>query len=150
MPRWGDWLGEQNASAFLDLFSHLNKMKDLLKGIGGLLLGLAVIVALTFLVALFIKGGAWASAVILPFVDLFSWFTISITILVLLPLSFFKKTRPSSGFMLMMASYVFGLAAWLKGFLWAYNLWGVVGVLVGVFLFGVGVVPVGAIALLHA
>ena len=148
MPRWGDWLGEQNASAFLDLFSHLNKMKDLLKGIGGLLLGLAVIVALTSLVALFIKGGAWASAVILPFVDLFSWFTISITILVLLPLSFFKKTRPSSGFMLMMASYVFGLAAWLKGFLWAYNLWGVVGVLVGVFLFGVGVVPVGALALL--
>lgn len=148
MPRWGDWLGEQNASAFLDLFSHLNKMKDLLKGIGGLLLGLAVIVALTSLVALFIKGGAWASAVILPFVDLFSWFTISITILVLLPLSFFKKTRPSSGFMLMMASYVFGLAAWLKGFLWAYNIWGVVGVLIGVFLFGVGVVPVGAIALL--
>ena len=36
----------------------------------------------------------------------------------------------------------------LKGFLWAYNIWGVVGVLVGVFLFGVGVVPVGAIALL--
>lgn len=123
-------------------------MKDLLKGIGSLLIGLAVIAALTFLVALFIKGGAWASAVILPFVDLFSWFTISITILVLLPLSFFKKTRPSSGFMLLMASYVFGLAAWLKGFLWAYNIWGVVGVLIGVFLFGVGVVPVGAIALL--
>ena len=38
MPRWGDWLGEQNASAFLDLFSHLNKMKDLLKGIGSLLI----------------------------------------------------------------------------------------------------------------
>lgn len=148
MPRWGDWLGEQNASAFLDLFSHLNKMKDLLKRIGGLLIGLAVIVAFTFLVALFIKGGAWASAVILPFVDFLSWFTISITILVLLPLSFFKKTRPSSGFMLLTASYVFGLAAWLKGFLWAYNIWGVVGVLIGVFLFGVGVVPVGAIALL--
>ena len=69
-------------------------MKDLLKGIGGLLLGLAVIVALTSLVALFIKGGAWASAVILPFVDLFSWFTISIIILVLLPLSFLRKPDP--------------------------------------------------------
>jgi hypothetical protein len=113
MPRWGDWLGEQNASAFLDLFSHLNKMKDLLKGIGGLLIGLAVIAALTFLVALFIKGGAWAIAVILPFVDLFSWFNISVTILVSLPLSFFKKTNSA------------------HGFLWTYSIWGIVGFLIG-------------------
>jgi hypothetical protein len=123
-------------------------MRDLLKGLSGLLIALVFVGALIFLAALFIKGGAWASAVILPFVDLLCWFTISLTVLVLLPLSFFKKTRPSSGFMLLMASYVFGSAAWLKGFLWAYNIWGVVGVLIGVFLFGVGVVPVGAIALL--
>jgi hypothetical protein len=91
-------------------------MKDLLKGIGGLLIGLAFIAALTFLVALFIKCGAWASAVILPFVNLLSWFTISVTILVSLPLSFFKKTKLA------------------QGFLWTYNIWGIVGFLIGGYL----------------
>ena len=91
-------------------------MKDLLKGIGGLLIGLAFIAALTFLVVLFIKGGAWASAVILPFVDLLSWFTISVTILISLPLCFFKKTKPA------------------QAFLWTYNIWGIVGFLIGGYL----------------
>jgi hypothetical protein len=91
-------------------------MKGLLKGIGGLLIGLAFIAALTFLVVLFIKGGAWASAVILPFVDLLSWFAISMTILVLLPLSFFKKTNSAHGFLL------------------TYSIWGIVGFLIGGYL----------------
>ena len=91
-------------------------MKDLLKGIGGLLIGLASIAALTFLVVLFIKGGAWASAVILPVVDLLSWFTISVTILISLPLCFFKKTKPA------------------QAFLWTYNIWGIVGFLIGGYL----------------
>lgn len=123
-------------------------VKDLIKGISGLLIAFVAIVALTFLVALFIKGGAWVSAVVLPFVNVLSSIALFLTILILLPLSFFKKTMSFSGSMLLIASYVFGLAAWLKGFLWAYNLWGVIGVLIGVFLFGVGVVPVGALALL--
>lgn len=129
-------------------FSASIKMKSFLKGLSGALIALVAVAALIFLAALFIKGGAWVSAVVLPFVNLLSWIAFFLTILVLLPLSFFKKTRPFAGFMLMTASYVFGLAAWLKGFLWAYNIWGVVGVLIGVFLFGVGVVPVGALALL--
>jgi hypothetical protein len=119
-----------------------------LKQISGLLIALVAVFALIFLAALFIKGGAWVSAMVLPFVNVLNSIALFLTILILLPLSFFKKTMPFSGSMLLIASYVFGLAAWLKGFLWAYNIWGVVGVLIGVFLFGVGVVPVGALALL--
>jgi len=123
-------------------------MKRFLKGLSGALIVLVAVAALIFLAALFIKGGAWVSAVVLPFINLLSRIALFFTIVVFLPLSFLKKTRPFTGFMLLITSYVFGLAAWLKGFFWAYNIWGVVGVLIGVFLFGVGVVPVGALALL--
>ena len=111
-------------------------MKNFLLGISGLLFILACVAGCIFLAALLIAGGAWVGSVVLPFVNLLSWITIYLTVLVLLPLSFFKKTRSSSAVLLLFASYVFGLAAWFKGFLWAYNIWGVVGVLVGVFLFG--------------
>jgi hypothetical protein len=51
----------------------------------------------------------------------------------------------------LIASYVFGVDVWMYGFLVTFDLWGSIGVLFGLFLGVVGIVPLGMIAAaLHA
>jgi len=46
----------------------------------------------------------------------------------------------------MWSSFVVGFAAWLYGFGFTYTLWGGFAVILGLFLFGIGVVPMGLVA----
>ena len=50
----------------------------------------------------------------------------------------------------MYASSIFGITLWIWGLVLTYNLWGGGAVLVGLFLFGVGVVPMAMLATLFA
>lgn len=65
-----------------------------------------------------------------------------------LPLAAFASTRSWAGGGIILVSYAFGASIWIIAAGTLYSLWGVLGLLVGIFLFGFGVVPLAVIALL--
>lgn len=65
--------------------------------------------------------------------------------LVFLPLSIFKKTRGISGTVFIYYSYLYGAIVWLLGLAMTLIHWGGWGLIIGLFLFGVGVVPMGIV-----
>lgn len=121
---------------------------DRLKGVSLVSLAVLALLVLALLVYMLITGlatvGTWLSPAL---VEIGKW-VLGITALVLLPMSFFRTTRfqAASGFLI--ASYILGFELWLFGFLFTYWLWGVIGVVIGVLLLGVGVVPLAIVALL--
>ncbi len=119
-----------------------------IKDFGYSLLGLGFMVGLILLAILVLTGGVWLSAVIYPIIVIVSRFTFIVSIFILLPLSIFRKTRFFSGQSLLVASYVIGFSTWMWSFLLVYSAWGFWGLIVGLFLLGVGVVPVAMLAAL--
>src|SRR5205807_38102 len=73
------------------------------------------------------------------------------TALILLPLSFVLGTRKFASMGLLIASFIFGASTWLIGFTVTYDYWGILGVIIGIVMGIVGIVPLGMIAsLLHS
>ena len=71
-----------------------------------------------------------------------------LSLLVLLPMTLFERTREAGASGLMMASVVFGASLWLWSLVFTYEIWGGIAVFIGLFLFGVGIVPVAMLAAL--
>jgi hypothetical protein len=69
-------------------------------------------------------------------------------IVILTPLSFFRKTRKIAAFGFTACSYIFGFCTWVLGLLTAYFYWSIMGIIIGFFFAGVGVVPIGILAAL--
>jgi len=67
-------------------------------------------------------------------------------ILIFLPLGIFRKTKGVSACALIVSSYVYGLTLWFWSLCLAYLLWGIFAVVVGLFIAGVGVVPIAILA----
>lgn len=117
-----------------------------MKSIGQYFLGIGGIVLLLLLSFFVIKGTVWVSErVMQPLID-FGWIVLSVNILILLPLGLFKKTGMIGGMGMAVSSYVFGLILWILGLLVTYFTWGFIGMIVGLALGGVGVVPIAMIA----
>lgn len=74
------------------------------------------------------------------------------SILILIPLliiaALFKRTRKFCGSGVLIISYAWGASTWLTATVYLNDLWGKVAVVIGVFFFGVGSVPLGCLALL--
>lgn len=70
---------------------------------------------------------------------------LAITIFILLPLAFWQRTRSFSGTGLVIASYVFGVTTWLLGAGLTFGLFGWFGLIIGLLIAGVGVVPLAII-----
>jgi hypothetical protein len=121
-------------------------MKETLKNIGSVLLGICFILFIFALPVLFIKGGLWLAPIVLPWLNLISGITFLVCLLILLPLSAFKKTRSFAGIGLFSASYVFGMSLWFSGFLLTYLYWGGLALVIGLFIAGIGVVPIAMLA----
>lgn len=120
--------------------------KDVLAGMGGIaLFGGLILVSIVLGVA-FIQGGVWVSAKLLPWLFVASWVAFAAVVLVVLPLAIPRATRGFSCVALFIASYVFGATLWMKCILLSYFLWGLGAVFVGLFLAGVGVVPIAMLA----
>jgi hypothetical protein len=75
-----------------------------------------------------------------------SWLVLVIAIFVLIPMALFKNTRRQAGTGIFMASWLFGLTTWTLGATVTFATYGWVGLLIGLFLFGVGVVPIAIFA----
>jgi hypothetical protein len=124
----------------------MEKIKDFLGGVFGLI----IFLGLMLLPLLVILGGVWLSGVLYPFlVSIFS-ITFIVSIFILLPLGIFKKTRLISSNGLLIASYVFGTTLWVWSFLLSYALWGFLGLLIGLFIAGIGVIPIAVLATLFS
>ena len=123
-------------------------MFEKLKDTGYGLLGLGVLIGLVVLCVYLIEGGVKLGSIIYPYLAMANGFTLGISLLILLPLSFFRKTRYFSASLLLLASFVFGLSLWVWSLLITYHLWGGVAVFIGLFLLGVGVVPIAMLATL--
>ena len=75
-----------------------------------------------------------------------SWIGIAIIVVILLPLSLFRATRGIAGAGIVYSSYLFGLTTWFLGATVTFATWGWTGLLIGLAIAGVGVVPIGILA----
>lgn len=111
---------------------------------------LGIVWFLTFLLlpAFFIIGAIWLGERILPWLVLLSIIAFGVCIFILLPLSIFRVTRQVAGGLFLWISFIFGLTGWFLGLLLTYFLWGIIGVIIGLLILGIGVVPIGLLAAL--
>ena len=123
-------------------------IKATLANIGSYIFGAVIMLAMLSIPAIFILGGAWVGEKVLPWLMLFSIIVIGFCLVILLPLTIFRATRGWAGVGFYFASYVFGLTGWFMGLLLTLALWGVWAVIIGLFLFGIGVVPIAILATL--
>jgi len=110
------------------------------------LVGLLIVIVMMMIPIIFIKGAAWASSNILPWASLLTWILLIVEVIIILPLAIARKTRLFSIKAMINFSYVFGATLWMEGLLLTLSLWGVGAVVVGMFLAGVGVVPIAMLA----
>lgn len=115
-------------------------------GIFGLCL--VVMIALLSLPVLIILGGVAIGEKIMPWLMILTILTLGINIILLLPLALIPLTRPWAGAGFFVSSYVLGLTAWFMGLLLTWYLWGGFAVFIGLFMMGIGVVPIGMLATL--
>ncbi len=123
-------------------------MKKILQTFGGFLLLAALLVVSILILVFLINGGAQVAVWALPIIDTVYGITFVLNIIILLPLAIFKKTRGYAGIGFYVSSYIFGIDLWLFSFLMTYAFWGAPGVILGVVLWGVGVMPIAALTFL--
>jgi hypothetical protein len=123
-------------------------MWDKIKGMGGAAIGIGIFVGFLLIIGLILEGGLWLSEQIYPWLALISVITLGVVLVVLIPLSLFKRTRMLSGNGFTIASHIFGLTLWTWAFLLTYAIWGGVALMIGLFFLGVGVVPIAMLATL--
>lgn len=103
-------------------------------------------VFIPLIVVLFIHGAAWASDKLLPILNGIGIVTLGILIVIVLPLSFIKKCRAWCGILFVYWSYLCGLCLWMASLLLTINLWGYFAAIIGIFMAGIGVLPIAIIA----
>ncbi len=123
-------------------------VRSAISQIGTYAFALVIMLALLSLPVLFILGAVWVAEKALPWLILLSVLTLAFNIVILLPLALIPPTRPWAGVGFFISSFVFGLTGWLMGLLLTWILWGVFAVLIGLFILGIGVVPIGMLATL--
>jgi hypothetical protein len=121
-------------------------MVETLKKIGGALFGVVVLVGFLALPVVFILGSTWAAEHLLSPLIVIGWLAVALDVVILLPLSIFKRFRGFTGSVIFISSYVFGLVTWLLGFVLTYSLWGLGAVIIGILFLGGGVVPMALLA----
>lgn len=123
-------------------------MWERIKGAGGFAFAIAALGGVVLLFALFIEGGVWLGEKIHPWLVTATGVVLGIVTFVFLPLLPIRKARAFSCVGLNFASAMFGFTLWVWGLLLTYRLWGAIAVVIGLVIFGVGVIPVAMIATL--
>jgi hypothetical protein len=90
----------------------------------------------------------WIGEKILPWLVLLSILAIGFNVVILLPLAIIPPTRPWAGLGFFISSFIFGITGWFMGLLLTWILWGGLAVIIGLFIMGIGVVPIAMIATL--
>ena len=106
------------------------------------------VVAASVVVFLLVEGGAWLADKAYPILIVLFLLALVVTVFILLPLAIFRKTRGFAGVGIYVTSYVYGLTVWVWSLLLTYTLWGGFGVVIGILMGGVGIVPLSVVACL--
>ena len=123
-------------------------VKSTVSNIGTYALGLVIMLAFLALPVLFIVGGVVVAEKILPWLMLLSMLALVFNIVILLPLALIPPSRPWAGLGFFISSYIFGLTGWFMGLLLTWMLWGGLAVIIGLFIMGIGVIPIAMLATL--
>lgn len=120
------------------------------KDAGSVVLGLALLVGMVAIGIGLLIGAAAFSVWVLEWTFPAFIITLLLSLVLLVPLSLIPSARGFSAIGFMIASLAFGAILWIWGMAYTYSVWGLFGVIIGLLLFGVGVVPVAMFAaLLH-
>jgi hypothetical protein len=119
-----------------------------LKTVAGFCLGLIAIAATFILLAVLIRGMVWVSEKVLPWLTHLGTIAVIVCVVVLLPLCVFKAIRPWVGLAYYYTSYLFGIVLFAFSCVVVVQLWGYVGLIFGLLMGGVGVVPLAFFATL--
>src|ERR1051325_11436061 len=105
------------------------RFREAMEGISGCLLYIGFLLVAGFLVGLFFKGAGWLASVVLP---LSGWITLIALALVpiCLILSIPRATRGWGGLGLVICSYSIGLCLWLWCLVIAYELAGMLWLII--------------------
>ena len=71
-------------------------------------------------------------------------------VLIVLPMSLFRRTRARAGVLLYLASWIFGIVTWLWCAVVTLLAWNWVVLLIGILFFGIGVVPLAMLGVVVA
>ncbi len=74
-----------------------------------------------------------------------AWVVLGVSIAVLLPLCAWRKTRASAAGWLLASSYIIGITTWFLGAGITFASFGWFGLIIGLLILGVGVVPLGIV-----
>lgn len=121
------------------------KFKDFLYGLGGI--GFMILIFGGFV--LLIVGGVKLFEIIYPVlqkIDTFVWGIVWLLIL----LSLAPRLRNFTGNGIVLGTYIGGAIFWLVCFYITYSLWGFLGILIGVGMFGLGVFFTALLALIFS
>ncbi len=121
-------------------------MKVLFESIGGFIIGIGFFFLIILIAMFFIEGSVWIGNKVLPWLSVLMWIVLALNIIILIPMSIFKKTKGPSAVGFIVSSYVYGLTLWFYGLILTYLIWGPVAVFIGLFLAGIGVVPIAVLA----
>lgn len=118
---------------------------DTLKSVGGTILGIVAFAGFIIGAVLLFNFGVEASIVAAPYIYLTAaivfWLNVIILVFAVIP-----SARRVVGWILFISSFVYGLTTWIYGLLVTLSLWGIIAIIIGLFLGGVGVVPIGMLA----
>ena len=137
--------GELFDSRIVPLRKEKYRSMEKMKSIGGTLLGLAIFIGIIVATILFFTFGAKVAFTIAPFINWLAGILLLINIVLLL-FAVIPKARSVVGLIIYVSSYVYGLSAWIYGLAVTLALWGWIAVIIGLFLGGIGVVPIGMLA----
>ena len=125
--------------------------RQALKKIGSFVLGPTGCIAALLIMGLIVAAMVWLSAKALPWLLIASRYALDICVFVLAPLCIFTKTRRWAGLGFVYASFIFGAMLFFYSCLYVVDSWGVTAMVIGLFLAGVGVLPVAVISsIFHA
>lgn len=122
--------------------------KSTLKKVGGFAFGAVVLLGIVVLIGFLLGGMAWVSEKVLPWLIVSGNIAFVLCVLVFLPLAIFTRSRPWAGLGLYASSFVFGIGLFAYSCIYTVQLWGYGALFIGLFLAGVGVVPVAFLATL--
>lgn len=116
------------------------------KNFAGMALGLMFFIGMIALGVAFLIGAAAFSVWVLKWTFPAFMIVAGVSALLLLPLALIPPTRMLSAIGFLFASFVFGAILWLWAMAYTYSAWGLLGLIIGLFLGGIGVVPIALVA----
>lgn len=118
---------------------------------GGAILGLLLMLGMLAIAVGFLLGATAFSFWVLKWTPIAFETTLALSLLVLGPLALIPPSRGFAAMGYLIASFVFGAIMWVWGLAYTYTVWGFLGVIIGLVIAGVGIVPIAMLAaLFHA